>query len=178
MFQCTSEAKMNMNEYVGKGDAMLCLDVNIWSRRGTYFLQGAPCSALLYPVNKGFFHDCVMWKEGFVAPVMAFGVSNAGMKTSMCYFGDFQWEVELFCLYSYPMDDLFPCQLKYTKSVFIELAHYSATFALLTNKTTAPKVLPWLNEQIKKLRGTENDKCLLNVLKSHLPVYRTRKLNL
>lgn len=156
-----SEAKMNMNEYVGRADAMLCLAVHIWSRRGTYLLHGAPRSALQYLVNKGFFHDCVMWKEGFVVPVMTVGVNNAGMKTSMCYFWEFQREVELFCLFSYPTDDLFPCQLKHTEPVFIELADYSTTIALFRNKMITPNVLSWLNEQIKSL---------LNVLESHLTV--------
>lgn len=46
MFQSMSKAKMIMDDYVGRRDATLCLDVNTGSRQGTYFLLGAPCSAL------------------------------------------------------------------------------------------------------------------------------------
>lgn len=46
MFQSMSKAKMIVDDYVGRRDATLCLDVNTGSRQGTYFLLGAPCSAL------------------------------------------------------------------------------------------------------------------------------------
>ena len=35
-----------LNDYVGRGDALLCLDVNIGSSEGTYFLLGALRSAV------------------------------------------------------------------------------------------------------------------------------------
>lgn len=55
-----------------------------------------------------------MRKGGFVVTVMTASVSNAGMKTSVCYCWEFQWEVQLFfCLYRYPMDDLFICEVQY-----------------------------------------------------------------
>lgn len=34
-----------LNDYVGRRDATLCLDVNVGSNKGTYFVLGAPCAA-------------------------------------------------------------------------------------------------------------------------------------
>lgn len=46
IFQSMSKARNTLdellNDYVGRGDAMLCLDVNIGSSEGTYFLLDAP----------------------------------------------------------------------------------------------------------------------------------------
>lgn len=55
-----------------------------------------------------------MWKGGFVVTVMTASVRNAGMKTSVCFYWEFHWEVELFfCLLFYPIDDLFPSEVQY-----------------------------------------------------------------
>lgn len=53
-------------------------------------------------------------KGGFVVTVMTASVSNTGRKIGMCYYWEFQWEVELsLYLYFNPIDDLFLCEVSY-----------------------------------------------------------------
>lgn len=52
-----------------------------------------------------------MWKGAFVVTVMTAAVSNAGKCVLLL---GISWEVKLFfCLYFYPMDDLFLCEVQY-----------------------------------------------------------------